>query len=324
MPGGSERKVELLNTLCQGLAQPLLRLLASMSVGILIANTLEALAWERPLARLAAPLVRLARMGQDAGSAFVMSFFSAYSSSALLSSAYAEGRAGKKELVLSNIFNSFPSYLVHLPNVAAVAVAVLGRWGVIYIAVGLFAALLRTLITAALGHFILPRPDCADCFLPPEPRRSFRQILHKIFGSFKRRLLRVLKFTIPIYVVFFCIQYWGGFKAVERFMAEHTGFLSFLKPEAVSIVILSLGTETSASMGAAAALLHAGTLSGRDIVLAMLLGNILSSPVRAFRHQLPIYAGYFPMSVAWLMVLCNQTARTASLILALALYYFFF
>lgn len=314
--------MDFLPILGHSLALPLLRLLCTMSVGILLANTLEALAWERYMARLAAPLVRLGHMGPSAGSSFVTAFFSAQASAGVLTGAYAEGRMGKKELVLSNLFNSFPSYLVHLPNVAAMAIAILGRWGIIYIGLGLFAALLRTLGTAVVGHFVLPAPGGADCALPAERARSWREIARKIFGSFKKRLLRMLKFTVPIYVIFFFIQYWGGFAAIERFMAGHVGLFSFLKPEALSIVAMNLATETTASMSAAAALLHAGTLSGRDIVLAMLLGNILSSPVRAVRHQLPVYAGYFPGGTAALMVLCNQAVRTLSLLLVLALYYF--
>lgn len=312
-----------LETLWSSLGWPLLRLVAGMSVGILIANALEALAWERPLARLAAPLVRLSHMGEASGSAFVTSFFSAHSSSAILSAAYAEGRIGRRELMLSNIFNSLPAYLVHLPNVAAVAIAILGKWGVIYIALGLGAALLRTLGTAVAAHFLLPRPDCENCAMPQERQRNIAELARKIFGSFKRRLLRVLKFTLPVYVIFFCIQRWGGFEALQRFMGEHLSFLSFLGPEALSVVALSLATETSASLSAAAALLHAGTISGPDIVLAMLAGNILSSPVRAVRHQLPSYAGYFPVRVASLLVLCNQAVRTASLCLLFALYYIF-
>lgn len=315
--------MELFDSLWHGLARPLSRLVIAMSAGILIANTLEALAWERRLARLASPLVRLSRMGESSGTAFVTSFFSAQAASAILSAAYAKGGIGKKELMLANIFNSFPAYLVHLPSVAAVAVALLGKWGVIYLALGLSAALLRTLGTALAGHFMLPRPDCPDCYVPEEQRRNFSEIIKKIFGSFKRRLLRVLKFTLPIYVLFFFVQRWGGFEAAQRFMSEHASFLSFLNPEALSLVALNFTAETSSSMSAAAALLHSGTISGRDIVLALLAGNILSSPVRAVRHQLPSYAGYFPVGAASLLVLCNQGVRTASLIMIFALYYFF-
>lgn len=313
----------LLDVLWPGLAQPLLRLLVSMTIGILIANTLEALSWERYMARLAAPLVRLSHMGESAGASFVMAFFSAHASAGILTAAYAENKISKKELILSNLFNSLPSYLVHLPSVAAIAVSILGKWGLIYIALGLSAALLRTLGTALVSHFMLSKPDCPLCGMPTQQERKLNTILQRIFGTFKRRLLRVLKYTVPIYIAFFFIQYWGGFDVIQNFLSKNASFLSFLKPEAMTIVVMNIATETSASMSAAASLLHSGTLSGRDIVLAMLAGNILSSPVRAFRHQLPVYAGYYPAQLAAFMVLCNQAIRTLSLVLIITLYYIF-
>lgn len=316
-----EKALEIFDVIWSGLAKPLLRLLVTMSAGILIANTLEALSWERFMARLAAPLVRLAHMGEAAGASFVMAFFSVHSASTILTNAYADGRMSKKELMLSNIFNSMPSYLVHLPSVAAVAIAFMGRWGVLYIALGFSAAVLRTLGTAAAGHILLPAQPKEEGKMPPPRKRTRKEILDKILGTFQKRLIKVLKFTIPIYIIFFHIQYLGGFKAISDFMTEHVSMLSFLKPEAMGIVALSLATETSASMSAGAALLHSGALGGADIVIAMLVGNILSSPVRAFRHQLPIYAGYFPAGIASLLVVCNQLVRTASLILVLAAYY---
>ena len=44
------------------LGRPLTRLLFAMCIGLLIANIVEALRWTQPLARLSAPLVRLARL----------------------------------------------------------------------------------------------------------------------------------------------------------------------------------------------------------------------------------------------------------------------
>ena len=57
------------------------------------------------------------------------------------------------------------------------------------------------------------------------------------------------------------------------------------------------------------------------IVFALLIGNILSSPLRAVRHQLPYYAGIFKPKLALELIIYNQGFRSISLILA-ALCYF--
>jgi hypothetical protein len=59
-----------------------------------------------------------------------------------------------------------------------------------------------------------------------------------------------------------------------------------------------VAAEFTAGLAAAGALLAAGSMSSREIVLALLVGNILSSPIRALRHQYPYYAGIFKPGLA--------------------------
>jgi len=47
------------------------------------------------------------------------------------------------------------------------------------------------------------------------------------------------------------------------------------------------------------------------VVLALLVGNILSTPMRALRHQLPAYSGLFRPRLALRLILANQTLRAA-------------
>ena len=52
-------------------------------------------------------------------------------------------------------------------------------------------------------------------------------------------------------------------------------------------------------------------------MLALLVGNILSTPMRAFRHQFPYYAGIFKPKVAVRLIVHNQALRAASLVAVL-------
>ncbi|THB63670.1 MAG: hypothetical protein D6E12_16440, partial [Desulfovibrio sp.] len=70
------------------------------------------------------------------------------------------------------------------------------------------------------------------------------------------------------------------------------------------------------------ALLEGGGLEAREIVLALLAGNVLSSPMRAFRHQFPYYAGIFKPRLALKLIAYNQTLRALSII-AVGMGYFF-
>lgn len=129
------------------LGRPLTRLLFAMCIGLLIANIVEALRWTQPLARLSAPLVRLARLREAAGASFSMAFFSPAAANALLSDSHAKGEISLRELVLANLFNSLPAYMVHLPTMLFMLWPVLGAPALIYTGLTLAAAALRTLFT---------------------------------------------------------------------------------------------------------------------------------------------------------------------------------
>ena len=90
------------------LGRPLTRLLFAMCIGLLIANIVEALRWTQPLARLSAPLVRLARLREAAGASFSMAFFSPAAANALLSDSHAKGEISLRELVLATCSTACP------------------------------------------------------------------------------------------------------------------------------------------------------------------------------------------------------------------------
>lgn len=302
-----------------GLFVPLTRLVLFMSCGLLAANLLEALHWTRFMARLAFPLARMGHMGEASAAAFALAFFSPGAANALLAEKYACGGLSRRELVLSNLFNSSPAFLVHLPTTAAMVFSFLGWNGFYYVGISFAGASLRTLGTALCGRWLLPPPE------PSTTRERRREgfywpaVARKVLRSFIKRFRKVLLFTVPIYILFFALRHVGVFAAIEQFLADHVGVLSFLKPEALGIVVLCLAAELGAALSAAAAV--SVSLSSADIIMALLVGNILSSPIRAIRHQFPSYAGYYAPAMAATLVLVNQSARVLSLGLLTALFY---
>ena len=117
------------------------------------------------------------------------------------------------------------------------------------------------------------------------------------------------------------MQQAGWFDKAERFLADHAAFLSFLDPQSFGIVALSMAGESNLALSAAAPLLESGALNHHAVIMALLVGNICSSPMRAFRHQLPSYSGYFKPALATEMVAVNQLCRVLSLMIVAALYY---
>ena len=94
-----------------------------------------------------------------------------------------------------------------------------------------------------------------------------------------------------------------------------------ISPQAMGIITLHLAAELTAGLAAAGALLQEGVLSHRDIILALLIGNVISSPVRAIRHQFPYYAGIFKPQLATELIFYNQCFRILSLVFVGSIYF---
>lgn len=310
--------------LWQSLLWPLARLLAGLSFGLFAASLLEALKLSDWLAGFVAPLARLGRFSPISGAAFTLAFISPASANALLSDAREKNEINMAELTLANIFNSFPAALLHLPTLFFLLWPALGSPAAIYVGLSLLAALARACLTLLSGHLILRgAPQNAASRVSPRQlyeKRGWRAAFLKARMRFLKRLPRLLLFTIPIYILMYLLQRNGFFESAEEWLARTLPFGAFLKPEVMGIIIFSLAAELGAAIGAAGSLLQSGALNGHEIVIALLAGNILSTPMRAIRHQLPAYAGYYrPLTALWL-VAANQIARAFSMIAMLALY----
>jgi hypothetical protein len=315
---------ELLMILWQGLGWPLLRLVFFISLGLMIGNLIESLNWTHGVARMASPLVRIAHLSDITGASFSMAFFSAVTANSMLSEAYEQEKITKQELIFANLFNSLPTYFLHLPTLFFLAVPLIKGVAFVYVGLTLFAAFLRTVCILFVGRIVLPahKEHCVTCRLEDNRVSSLSQAFYKAWLRFQKRIKRIVMITVPIYAAVFILNRFGMFALLEEWLARHVKLLAWLHPESLGVVALQLTAEISAGLAAAGALLDNGSLEARQVVLALLVGNVLSSPMRAVRHQFPFYAGVFQPRLAAELIVYNQLFRTGSIILVGIFYYF--
>lgn len=300
---------------------PLSKLMVFISIGLFIGNLIEALHWTRHVAKIARPLARLGRLGDISAASFAIAFVSGVTANTMLAEAYAQGHMSRRELILSNLFNSLPAYFLHLPTMVFITVPILKSAAYIYLSITIGAALLRTLSILFVGRVVLPGPVQDQDPGPPTLQKiDFSQVLQKTWRRFTRRIKKIMLITAPIYVLVHVLHKTGAFTAAEQFLSTSMTGLFWLNPQTMGIVIFQLIAEFSAGMAAAGALLEAGTLPVRDVVLALVAGNVLSSPMRAFRHQFPYYAGIYKPGMAMRLIIYNQAFRIASLVFCAMIY----
>lgn len=316
-------EMNIITALWAQLVLPLLRILLLVGLGLLLANFIEAMNWTRRLAFVARPLVRLGRLSNVSGASFSMAFFSGVSANTMLAEAFDQGRIEKKELVLANLFNSLPRFFLHLPTVFFLTVPLIKGAALVYVGLTFSAALLQTFLVVVGGRLLLQRAVINGEPLAEQTvsKISWRTALEKSKKRFRQRIPKIALFVVPVYTLFFFLNHYGIFAHIEEYIGANIWFLSWLHPQSLGIVILHVTAEFSAGLAAAGVLLADDSLGYREVVLALMAGNILAAPVRAFRHQFPYYVGIFSPKLALELVGLSQLTRLISLVLVGCGYY---
>lgn len=303
------------------LGWPLLRLTAIIGLGLAAGVAIEATGWSRLLGSLAGPLFRFANLGPLCATSFATAFVSGVAANAMLWAFYQEGRIGRGQLVLSNLVNQFPSFFLHLPTTFFMIVPLTGKAGLIYFALTLAAALVRTGLMVAWGRLVLKASPEDGAAPETEPARAkAAAVWQKVKTRLPKRLYSVITYVVPTYILVFWLNAAGFFTAARDWLT-HLALASLLPVEAFSVVVLSFMAESASGYAAAGALLHQGLLTTKQTVLALLIGNLIAFPIRALRHQLPHYMGIFTPGTGTALLLAGQGLRIASLILIGAAYW---
>ncbi|GFM36791.1 nucleoside recognition domain-containing protein [Desulfovibrio psychrotolerans] len=321
------------------LLRPLTRMLAFLGVGLVAGLAVEGMGWSAWLAAAVRPLMRFGRLRDASGAAFATAFFSGTAANAMLMNAWRDGRLGEREMRLSYLVNTgLPVFLLHLPTTFFVVVPMTRSAGAIYLALNALAAMLRTLgvlawtratLHAAPAAGISAETDASPATATAHPagdstsqntgRNTDRTTPQKILAAFRNRFWRIVTITVPIYLLMYALNQTGVFENL-RDMAAHWVVTGLLPVEAVSVVVFAVAAEFTSGIAAAGALLDAGSLTTQQAVLALVLGTIVATPIRAIRHQLPAHAGVFTPRLGLVMLLQSQFLRVASLLLVTAGY----
>ena len=306
------------------LFQPLCRLMLFIGIGLAAGQIIEASGWTRRLGALAAPLFRFANLGTRCSAAFTTAFFSGAAANAMLLDFYKDGRITRKQLFLTNLINQLPAFFLHLPTTFFIVISLTGRAGLLYFALTLAAALLRTAAVALFGHLTLEpgKKEAAEKETGNEGKKNDRGGWASLREKLPARIARIAVFVVPIYIFMFVINAMGFFDLTRQWLSGHL-VSAFVPVEALSMVILSFAAEFTSGFAAAGALLDAGVITVKQTVLALLTGNVIAFPIRAVRHQLPRYIGIFSPRMGTEILLLGQGLRVASLVLVGGVYYVF-
>jgi hypothetical protein len=310
------------------LVWPLSRLLLFITLGLIVGQAIEAAGWTRRLAVVAAPLFRFSHLGDRCSAAFTTAFFSGAAANAMLLEFYETEKISRRQLFLGNLMNQVPAYFLHLPTTFFIVIP-LTKWaGALYFLLTFAALVARTALVAIYGRFfcrpIHPftenTPSSAGRQRSERPEKRIAETLKRRLAG---RLVRIVVWVVPIYILVFMVNAMGGFDTARQWMARFV-VTSVMPVESLSVVILSFAAEFTSGFAAAGALMDAGALTVQQTVIALLAGNIVAFPIRALRHQLPRYMGIFSPILGLQILMLGQGLRIASLAATGVIYYCLF
>jgi hypothetical protein len=300
------------------LVKPLLRITLLISLGLFVGQIIEGSGWTGRLAALVRPLMRWGHLSDASGASFTTAFVSGTAAQAMLVTFYEEDKLSRKEVILTSLMNGLPAYFLHLPTTFFIILPLAGQAGLLYLLLTLVATLLRTAGLATYSRISLP-PRALEVAEQEGGGKAWKEIFQETRQKFLKRLRRIMLLVVPVYLVMILVSQLGFFTWLRLKLAG--GITSAVVPvESMSVVIFSLVAEFTSGFAAAGALLDAGTLTIRETVIALLLGNVVATPVRALRHQLPYYMGIFKPRLGILLIAMGQTLRVTSVIIVGAAY----
>jgi hypothetical protein len=303
------------------LVRPLARLSLAIGAGLLLGIFIENANLSTRLGRVFSPFLRFGHLKEPSALALTTAFFSAVSASTILMNSYKDGFISRRELVISALILTFPAFFAHLPSLFFTITPLVGMLGIYYLVILFAGDVLRTSAYLIYGRLTLP-PYQPQAVEPASRHATWKEIWQATTEKFFTRLYTILVITIPVFVAVFLAQEGGLFTWLNGQLSH------FLKGtqipvEAVSILIFSLAAEATGGFAAAGALLASHALSPAGILFTLILGTIISSPMRAIRHQMPFYLGVYTPKLGLNLMILSQLFRTLSLLPFLFLIYFF-
>ncbi|MFW6415500.1 MAG: nucleoside recognition protein [Thermodesulfobacteriota bacterium] len=314
------------STLSSKLLIPVGRILLFVTLGLVIGEIIESTGWTKYLAFLAGPLFRFAHLGYRCSAAFTTAFFSGIAANGLLLNYYREGQIGKQQLFLTNFMNHFPAFFLHLPTTVFIVLPLAGYAGGVYLVLVFLAVLLRTLLIVAYGRLRLPVPPPEDGNNESRDFASYQkrwpEVFHRIRTKTPMRAVRIIEYVIPIYLIVFLLEISGVFDALQDWLS-HTAISAVIPLESLSMVVVGFLADYASGFATAGALIQSGALEFQQAVLALVIGNVVATPLRAIRHQLPRYLGVYTPKLGTQLLLVGQSLRAGSLLLVGGLYFCF-
>lgn len=301
------------------------RSLPPMVLGLILAELIVVYDAAERIAFVARPITRFSHLSDATGASFMMAFFSAASANSMLAGYYHDGVIEKRELFVASLVNSFPATTMHWRSLLPVLIPLLGFTGLAYFGLLMLVGLLKTALVMAAGRLLLPgRPGAKAAEIIFEDLRvgigsvskdrpHFGDALKISARAARPKVVRVVKMTTAIMFLVSVLIQVGAFDLLSQQLSGIGGLLPL--PAAGISIIAAQFAGYIAAYTVAGGLLAAGEVTGKEVVVTLMIGNVITSAGWAVRWLIPSHAGIFGPRIGTELVICSTGLRNVLMIL---------
>lgn len=301
----------------------LVRVVPFAVLGIFLMQLIVALKWVEKISWITKPITGFANLRRECGMSFLAAFGSPAAANSILAGLEDDGLIGGRELTIAALANSFPVTVMHWRYMLPVLIPLLGAVGLTYFGILACIGLSKTMIVLVLGRFLLESKENGkgDIERNSDDRPSLREAVRTAVNESKPTLKRILALIIPTtFAVFLAIDL-GAFDALGEALKCIAPYLPV--PAEGLTVIAAQFARGVAAYTVAGNLLNTGVLTGKGVILALLTGGILTTPVKV-RYTVPYYVGIFGSRKGFEILALSQILRIGLRILAILMVIFIF
>jgi len=226
------------------------------------------------------PLLSKLNLDQVTVASVAVCFVSPVAAYSMLAQALKEKKIDEKEVIAASFLNSFPATFSHIYSFfIPFVIPVLGWAGVVYTALRMFVAMVKSLIGFVLALKWKDRREVTK-----------RRVEHPKVDPLKStwdNIKRVTPIMAATYLVVGVLSAYGFFDSFKKVF----GFLPF-DPNVVTISAVEF-VNVRAAVVLAAGMLENSILSPKWVVIGLILGNVVTFSTRFVKHSLPLHVSLF-------------------------------
>ncbi len=291
-----------------------------IAIGILATNYAVNIGLMRKFDRLIHPISKRANISGVSALSVVTCMFSATAAYSMLSEELTAKRVSEREVIATTLISSFPGILSHLfTYFLPVVVPILGfTTGMTYICLRGLVALVKTCFGFVLARMWLG--GNAIAFLPdgsPTHHQTHKPDNGSASGNSSsawnksvKTTYRMLKRIVPVmFVTLFLVALLmerGTFQELSGIIDPVTYILG-LESE-IALVSVTEILNTYSGLILAGSFFDTGALSTKGVLIALMLGNVISFSTRFAKHSLPLHVSLFGPKLGGKIVLINGAA----------------